>query len=229
MGMTKKNIMDILFKVNVRSTSEPTPICLTHQDYYPFYIQSMTIDGFEVEPANQYHFNTVGMHKVGIHLSDGLNESTLVFGESADRYVPIIDRIIFSDKIQRISAFAFVAVGFRSSDDTYTVEWPSNLKSIGAQAFRWSSSLRITELPASLESIGEYCFSGCYFDYLHIKSKNLQLLGDAVFGTSETYKIYVGDGESAANDNALLAQYLTDVKWAAYSSRLDTWYNFLHT
>ena len=42
-------------------------------------------------------------------------------------------------------------------------------------------------------------------------------------------KIYVGDGSSASHDNAILAQYLADTDWSAYSSKLDTWYNYINS
>lgn len=41
-------------------------------------------------------------------------------------------------------------------------------------------------------------------------------------------KIYVGDGSSAAHDDAILAQYTADTDWSAYSSKLDTWYNYIN-
>lgn len=41
-------------------------------------------------------------------------------------------------------------------------------------------------------------------------------------------KIYVGKGLSAAEDNAILAKYLADTNWSAYSSKLDTWYNYVN-
>lgn len=41
-------------------------------------------------------------------------------------------------------------------------------------------------------------------------------------------KIYVGDGSSAAHDNAILAQYTNDSGWSSYSSKLDTWYNYIN-
>lgn len=46
--------------------------------------------------------------------------------------------------------------------------------------------------------------------------------------TPNTVKLYVGDGSSAANDNAILQTYLADTNWATFSSRLNTWYNYLH-
>ena len=42
---------------------------------------------------------------------------------------------------------------------------------------------------------------------------------------------YVGDGSSAAHDNALLAQYQADADWssdAAFLAKLDTWYNYIN-
>ena len=39
-------------------------------------------------------------------------------------------------------------------------------------------------------------------------------------------KIYVGPGESEAGDQAILDQYLADTDWAAYSAKLDTWWNY---
>jgi hypothetical protein len=41
-------------------------------------------------------------------------------------------------------------------------------------------------------------------------------------------KIYVGDGTSASHDNAILAKYTNDAGWSVYSSKLDTWYNYIN-
>ena len=43
---------------------------------------------------------------------------------------------------------------------------------------------------------------------------------------SEMTKFYVGDGSSQAADQAVLDLYLADTDWAAYSSKLDLWYNY---
>lgn len=45
-------------------------------------------------------------------------------------------------------------------------------------------------------------------------------------GYSNVVKIYVGTGESLAKDQAILDMYLADIDWAAYSSKLDLWYNY---
>ena len=47
--------------------------------------------------------------------------------------------------------------------------------------------------------------------------------------TTRISKVYVGTGESQAGDQAILDQYLADTDWAAYSSKLDLWYNYTGT
>lgn len=39
-------------------------------------------------------------------------------------------------------------------------------------------------------------------------------------------KVYVGDGTSRANDEAVLALYLADTNWSAQSAKLGTWYDY---
>jgi hypothetical protein len=39
-------------------------------------------------------------------------------------------------------------------------------------------------------------------------------------------KIYVGDGSSQESDQAVLDEYLGDENWAAYTNKLDLWYNY---
>ncbi len=41
-------------------------------------------------------------------------------------------------------------------------------------------------------------------------------------------KIYVGKGQSAAEDNAILAKYTADADWSAYTAKLDAWYNYIN-
>lgn len=51
-------------------------------------------------------------------------------------------------------------------------------------------------------------------------------LATATVINNKITKIYVGDGSSQAGDQAVLSQYLADTDWAAYSSKLDLWYNY---
>lgn len=46
--------------------------------------------------------------------------------------------------------------------------------------------------------------------------------------SAKVAKVYVGDGSSASHDNAVLAKYSADADWSAYSSKLDTWYNYIN-
>ena len=48
-------------------------------------------------------------------------------------------------------------------------------------------------------------------------------------GGDRVAKIYVGKGVSASADNAILAKYIADSDWAQYSSKLDTWYNYINS
>lgn len=43
---------------------------------------------------------------------------------------------------------------------------------------------------------------------------------------SKIARVYVGDGSSRANDEAVLALYLADTDWSAYSTKLGTWYDY---
>lgn len=82
-------------------------------------------------------------------------------------------------------------------------------------------------LPDCLVSLGQ-SFYNSNFDYIHILATNPPTGHITTYTFSFNYKIYVGDGSSAAHDDAILADYLADTNWATYSSRLDTWYNYLH-
>jgi hypothetical protein len=46
---------------------------------------------------------------------------------------------------------------------------------------------------------------------------------------SRVGKIYVGDGSSQSADQTVLDMYLADSDWSAYSSKLDTWYNYVRS
>lgn len=51
-------------------------------------------------------------------------------------------------------------------------------------------------------------------------------LATATVINNKITKIYVGDGSSQAGDQSVLDLYLADTDWAAYSSKLDLWYNY---
>ena len=63
---------------------------------------------------------------------------------------------------------------------------------------------------------------------IHFGYNGVALSAPAVISDfSRISNIYVGDGSSAAHDDAILAQYLADTDWATYSAKLDTWYNYV--
>lgn len=64
---------------------------------------------------------------------------------------------------------------------------------------------------------------------LHLGYNGIPCAPNIVLASSTRIaKIYVGDGSSAAHDDAILAQYTADTDWSAYSSKLDTWYNYIN-
>lgn len=83
------------------------------------------------------------------------------------------------------------------------------------------------ELPSTITNIYRNIFGDASVApaYLWIKATTPPTLGGDI---KTSCKIYVGDGTSAANDDAILQTYLNDTTWSAYSTRLDTWYNYLH-
>ena len=96
-------------------------------------------------------------------------------------------------------------------------------------------NLEFIELPSTLTTIDEFSFT------THIPSRtglkenaiiHLKSVTPPSFGHKQIWpnsvKIYVGDGSSATNDDTILQAYLADTNWSTFSSRLDTWYNYLH-
>ena len=63
---------------------------------------------------------------------------------------------------------------------------------------------------------------------LHLGYNGIAGPADKLSASAVPY-IYVGDGSSAAHDDAILNQYLADTDWSAYSSKLDTWYNYVQS
>ena len=65
-------------------------------------------------------------------------------------------------------------------------------------------------------------------DVVHLGYSNGIALQPAVMAANNSYitTICVGDGSSRANDEAILALYLADSEWSAYSSKLATWYDY---
>ena len=79
-------------------------------------------------------------------------------------------------------------------------------------------------------SAGEFCREACFHSdfIMHLGYTSGVACLPAFIHADSTYvtKIYVGDGSSQAADQAILDMYLADTDWAAYSSKLDLWYNY---
>lgn len=107
---------------------------------------------------------------------------------------------------------------------------PSSLQIVGNFALCHLDSLEESiEFPTSVTKFQYGCMvRGTKIPYIHINSTTRPTLEATNAFNNTTFKIYVGDGSSATNDDAILADYLADTNWSTYSSRLDTWYNYLH-
>lgn len=116
----------------------------------------------------------------------------------------------------------------------------TNVVGIDGGAFLNCKKVAFTTINANVSSIREGSnYLGTFkntisIPYIHFLSETAitGLMGfarthvyNAFYGT--TYKIYVGDGSSAAHDDAVLAAYLQVSPWSLMSADMDTWYNYL--
>lgn len=103
------------------------------------------------------------------------------------------------------------------------------LTTLVSYGFSRSSCTEVT-LPATLTTMTGEIFAFCpNLVFVHLLSETPPSASSNCFNSTTTnYKIYVGDGSSAAHDDAILADYQAASGWSSYSSRLDTWYNYLH-
>lgn len=63
---------------------------------------------------------------------------------------------------------------------------------------------------------------------IHLGGNNI-IVTDPIYvntNAENVVKVYVGNGESQAADQAVLNLYLADENWANYASKLDLWYNY---
>ncbi len=113
---------------------------------------------------------------------------------------------------------------------------------IGSNAFENCTKATFTTINANVTSISESSVlmntfaNTASIPYLHFLSETpvtgimcnfaRNHIYNSFYGT--TYKIYVGDGSSAAHDDAVLAAYQAASNWSEMVSYLDTWYNYLH-
>jgi hypothetical protein len=82
-------------------------------------------------------------------------------------------------------------------------------------------------LPSTITTLYQ-AFYNSNFTYIRILATNPPTIRNTDYTFSKSYKIYVGDGSSAESDDIILQNYNNGQYWNRYSSRLDTWYNYLH-
>lgn len=64
-------------------------------------------------------------------------------------------------------------------------------------------------------------------DYAHLGYIGIAGVPDKISASSSyLQKVYVGDGTSRSNDEAVLALYQADSNWSSYTSKLATWYDY---
>ena len=71
-------------------------------------------------------------------------------------------------------------------------------------------------------------------EYEYLDTNIIRLLSTSVptippnFITSDISKIYIGIGEDSDYDSSLKNSFASNANWSSYSSKLDTYYNYLH-
>jgi hypothetical protein len=121
-------------------------------------------------------------------------------------------------------------LGYNTSIITMNIN--EGITEIDSLTFRNCSNLQFVTIPSTVTTIGGAAFffinKNGIIHFLPTTPPTIAAQDNNIL--PNTVKIYVGDGSSAANDNAILQAYLADTNWATYigSSRLDTWYNYLH-
>lgn len=160
-------------------------------------------------------------------------------------------KITSLQNIEYLGVYAF-ATAF-SADDSIDINLPSLTTLVtggnGGAQFSQSGIKTVTNL-GSITLLSDSCFASCSnLESIVIPSTVTTIQSSSLTGVKAgciihllpttpptmytgqwpgTSKFYVGDGTSASDDNAILQAYLANTNWATYSSRLDTWYNYLH-
>lgn len=200
--------------------SQPTVIIVVSGSWIDNAYSYIEVDGVKMVPTRTFQFSATGEHTVRYKVKDwAYNPLSSTFSYMTSRLV----EVTLSDAVTNIPNSSFYQTGFNGP--LWVINFPETLTEIGDGAFRYDNKLKNLILPASITRIGGYAFNYTFFEYVHVKAPTPPSLGAGVFDTG--YKIYVGDGSSQAGDDAILAAYLADSAWSAYSSILDTWYNHI--
>lgn len=105
-----------------------------------------------------------------------------------------------------------------------SASWGNNYSLVGNQG---SNTFKFTEVMGTITTTGSNSWinigSIVHLGYtigVATTPSRINATGSAVS------KVYVGNGSSRANDEAVLALYLADTNWSAQSAKLGTWYDY---
>lgn len=92
--------------------------------------------------------------------------------------------------------------------DIKTKELPSQLTSIGANAYRGCSNLKSLNIPENLQTIGDYAFAGCYqISSIVDKRLTAQTVSTNTFGNTTGTGINAYTGYNTKGNNVLLTYF----------------------
>lgn len=115
----------------------------------------------KVYTSNRFHYTTVTGEPMGLdyrgpdnaYLTDPSWGAVLI----SDDYQDGVGELWFDNDITSIADMAFL-----QHDELATIEFPANLKRIGAGAFQSCENLARVSIPATITSVGDYAFRECY-------------------------------------------------------------------
>lgn len=189
-------------------------------------ITNLIINTANVDPGGAFYTDKIGNGTGTLWFNSGVNAAITQSTNLSFKNIVITGN--YSSTPQRYT------LGTSSALETIRISGNMNSNEIVHN----STSLKFAECGGTLSGAdGLFVRTGqrsviIHLGYDTVANNALPCAPNKVFSSgssSSTYwqKIYVGDGSSAAHDNAILNMYLADTDWAAYSSRLDTWYNYV--
>ena len=166
-GAGKGIVMDgILAVYDVTSTENPTQII--SPTFAVVYVKSMTIDGVDITPAQQYKFNSIGKHYANIVLHDNLTSLYYIFNECRNLLSVKFYRVDLSNCKNMYGLFnnctSLVSADLRNLDTSNVIE-------IG-NMFAGCTSLVSADL-RNLDTSNVIGMSGLFSSCLIIKRVNL--------------------------------------------------------
>lgn len=175
-------------------------------------------------------FNMMGQFNTAV-----VEDTNKIVSDTGDTYnIENFDEFIYFTGVTVIPGNMF-----RNAHNTTNIVLPESTTTIstGLAYSRWNyDPTLIITIPANVVNIGVLIgwnpnngrTAAPYI--IHFERKTpITIPSNGFHSSASNYKIYVGDGSSAANDDAILQAYLADSNWNTnYSSILDTWYNYLH-